>query len=598
MSSPYHIRATGITLSLLLMCCHAIGQTQQPSEPDEGTEIGTTGAISGKVVNESGQPLAEALVVLRPFASWEQSRATTTDREGTFRLSGLERLVYSISASAPAYTAPARTPDSTEATFYRVGDSVRLVLVKGGVITGTVRTAEGEPVVGVQVLAQMIRDENSQPSRYGASLGRRVTDDRGVYRIYGLPTGTYLVMAGGSGSAWGARMNPYGNDAPTYAPASARDTAAEINVRSGEETSNVDIRYRGEAGYMVSGVANGVQPAEPSGFRISLTSTLDGGSQWNSSTFQPPGGSGFAFYGVADGDYDVTAQAYFRNGENSVSEPKRIRVRGADISGVEVTAKPLGSISGRVVAEDSKAPECKGKRRPLFTETLVSAWHNEKIKKKDQPQFIWSLGGPSAPDKEGNFSLRNLAPGQYYFIARFSAKYWYLRSISLPPAAAIGSSATGPKRSVDAARNWTTVKPSDRLSGLVITLTEGAASLRGQVTIEDRKEFPARLYVYLVPAEQEKAEDVLRFFAAPVSSDGGITLNNLAPGRYWIVAQPALDAGTSPLTKLRLPDEQETRAMLRRDAEAAKTQIEFKPCQNLKDYRLALKFPLTSPPKN
>jgi Carboxypeptidase regulatory-like domain len=598
MSTPNYIRRTGIILTLLLIWLPAFGQTQQQPEPDEGAEIGNTGTISGKVVNESGQPLPEALVVVRPFVSGNQGRATTTDREGAFRLSGLERFAYSISASAPAYTAPARAPDSTQPTHYRVGDAVRLVLVKGGVITGTVRSPEGEPVVGVQVLAQMIRDENGQPSRYGASLGRRLTDDRGIYRIYGLPTGTYLVVAGGSGSSWGARLNPYVNDAPTYAPASSRDTAAEINVRSGEEASNVDIRYRGEPGHMVSGIATGPQPAEPAGFRITLSSVLDGGSQWSTSTFQPSGGSGFAFYGVADGDYDITAQSYFPNGENNVSEPRRIRVRGADVSGVEVTAKPLGSISGTVVAEDSKAPECKGKRRPLFTETVVSAWHNEKTKKKDQPQFLWSLGGPSAPDKEGSFVLRNLAPGQYYFIARFSAKYWYLRSISLPPAPASGSSAAGPKRSVDAARNWTTVKSSDRLSGLVVTLAEGAASLRGKVTIEDGKEFPARLYVYLVPAEHEKADDVLRFFATPVAADGGFALNNLAPGRYWMVAQPALEAGTSPLTKLRLPDEEETRATLRRDAEAAKTPIELKPCHNVEDYRLALKSLLISSPKN
>jgi len=37
---------------------------------------------------------------------------------------------------------------------------------------------------------------------------------------------------------------------------------------------------------------------------------------------------------------------------------------------------------------------------------------------------------------------------------------------------------------------------------------------------------------------------------------------------------------------LRLPDETETRAKLRRDAEDAKNAIEFKPCQNVTDYQL------------
>src|SRR6185503_3229108 len=101
------------------------------------------------------------------------------------------------------------------------------------------------------------------------------------------------------------------------------------------------------------------------------------------------------------------------------------KVRGADITGIEVATKPLGLISGRVVLEGSKGVECKGKRRPLFPETVVSAWHNEKGAAKDQPQFIWGMGGPSTPDKQGDISLRNLAPGQYRFVARFFAKYWY-----------------------------------------------------------------------------------------------------------------------------------------------------------------------------
>ncbi|HKR59437.1 MAG TPA: hypothetical protein VJS64_06850, partial [Pyrinomonadaceae bacterium] len=108
-------------------------------------------------------------------------------------------------------------------------------------------------------------------------------------------------------------------------------------------------------------------------------------------------------------------------------------------------------------------------------------------------------------------------------------------------------------------------------------------------------QLPPRLFVYLVPTEPEKAQDILRFFAAPVSPDGSITLNNLAPGRYWMVAQKALEGALPTLTKLRMPDETETRAKLRRDAEAAKIEIEFKPCQNVTDYLLPLKSPATAP---
>jgi hypothetical protein len=440
----------------------------------------------------------------------------------------------------------------------------------------------------------MLRDVAGQPTRYGAIFRERFTDDRGIYRIYGLPPGTYLVMAGGGGN-YGYGANAYDYDSPTYSPSSSRDTAAEVNVNAGEETANVDIRYRAEPGYVVSGIASGPSAPENSGFNVNLTATLDGGSQWNDSSYQPQGGRGFAFYGVADGDYDITAQTYL-SGEWALSESRRIKVRGADISQIELITKPMGAISGRVALEDSKAAECKNKRRPLFSETLITVWHNEKIKAKDQPQFIWSLGAPASPDKQGNISLRSLAPGQYHFITRFSAKYWYLKSISLK-APSSGAKPLTPAADIDAARNWTTIKTGERLSGLTVTLAEGAASLQGKLVFQDSDKPPPRLFVYLVPAEPEKANDVLRFFATPVEQDGKITVNNLAPGRYWIVVRPPLVVGSSTLTKLRLPDETETRAKLRQDAEASNTTIEFKPCQNVLDYKLGFKPSTTAAAK-
>ena len=577
---------TGILAGLLLISVSAFGQSPPPSAPNEPADVAVTGAITGRVVNENDQPLSDAVVSIRAYGLAGPGRTTTSNRDGTFQMGGLDRAAYLVSASAPAYTTLPRDPDNTQAPYYRVGDSVTLVLVKGGIVTGSVIASGSEPVVGVVVRAHMIRDGSGQPSRYGAIIAQRTTDDRGVYRIYGLPTGTYFVSAGGGGSYGGSA---YDNDAPTYSPSSSRDTAAEINVRAGEETANVNIRYRGEPGHLVSGMANGPQSTQASGFNLTLTSTLDGGSQWNASSYQPPGSTGFSFFGIGNGDYYLAARSYFPNGESMLSEPMRIKVRGADVTGIELTTKPLGLVSGRVVLEESKAAECKGKRRPLFTETLISAWHNEKIKAKDQPQFIWSLGGPSSPDKMGNFSLRNLAPGQYHFIPRFSAKYWYLQSVSLQASVAPGPKATQANREVDAARNWTTLKTGDRLSGLVIKLSEGAASLQGKIITGEGEKPRARLYVYLLPAETEKAEDVLRFYAAPVLPDGKFNLNNVAPGRYLLIAQPAFDLALPPLSKLRLPDETETRAKLRRDAEASKTEIEFKPCQNVTDYQLALR---------
>ncbi len=453
------------------------------------------------------------------------------------------------------------------------------MLIKGGVITGTVTNQTGEPVVGVRVRARLIRDNELLPGPYAQISRERTTDDRGVYRIYGLPAGTYVVWAGGAGLYAGA-VDPYDADVPTYAPGSTRDEAAEIIVRPGEE-ANVDIRYRGEIGRIVSGTVTGPGDQQM-GFGIELTSVKDTGVQWTSMRgANTPQGLGFSFQGVDDGDYYITARSFLQSQEWAISPSKRITVRGADVTGIELVTKPLSSVSGRVVLEDSSATECTDKSRPLFSETLVSAWHKETPATKELPPFVWSLGAPAAPDAEGNVRLRNLSPGDYRFATQFSGKYWFLRSISLPPLK------TQPAKPVDAARTWTTVKSGDRLSGLTITLAHGAASLRGQITLADRELLPEKLIAYLVPAELEKAEEVLRYFAAAVSPDGKISFDNVAPGRYWILAQTTTD-DRSPSTKLRLPDSTEIRSALRRAAETAKTEIEFKPCQNVVDFRLPL----------
>jgi hypothetical protein len=102
---------------------------------------------------------------------------------------------------------------------------------------------------------------------------------------------------------------------------------------------------------------------------------------------------------------------------------------------------------------------------------------------------------------------------------------------------------------------------------------------------------PERLFVYLVPAEREAAEDPLRFYGGIVDAEGKIALHNLASGRYWILAEQANDSAPRRLDTMRLPDATATRAQLRRDAETAKTEVELKPCDNVTGFRLTLKSP-------
>lgn len=565
------------TFLILLTSLCVVGQVQS-SAPS--TNEPTTGTISGKVVNETGQPMAGASTVVRAVNSVTLGRTTVTDLDGNFSVSGLEPTLYTVAASAPAYTSISSDPFAP-ATYYRIGDSVRLELVRGGVITGTVTNALGEPVVAVRVRATMVRDVKGAPPKMPTfGLSEQTTDDRGIYRLYGLAPGTYLVSAGGFGAVQTFQFNPYDSDLPTYAPSATRDNAAEVNVRGGEE-SNVDIRYRGEAGYTISG---SVRVAGPNGASILITPASNSFLPIGS-TFQGPGGRGFAFHGIGDGEYDIVAQEVAvgldaMNALFSMSEPKRVIVKGASVTGIELIPKPLATVSGRFVLERSKVPECQGKRPPLLAETLIQSRRNKVEAEKDSSPYLRLFGGTATPDSKGEFTMRNLTPGRYQFEPRFYARYWYLQSMTIGSAPA---AVTAKSSKTDVAGSWTTVKHGDQITKLTITLAEGAASIRGRVTVAEP---PAGALVYLLSAEAAKADDVLRFFVTEIGADGTFALNNLQPGKYLAVVQTTADEQTATLTKLRQPEAATARAKLRRTAEAQKIEIELKPCQNLTGYEL------------
>jgi hypothetical protein len=87
----------------------------------------------------------------------------------------------------------------------------------------------------------------------------------------------------------------------------------------------------------------------------------------------------------------------------------------------------------------------------------------------------------------------------------------------------------------------------------------------------------------LIPAEEGAAETVLRYAETIVHGDGSFGLNNLAPGKYWLIARPTpetdpVDAPIRPLAW-----DANERAKLRKEAEASKIEVELKPCQRASD---------------
>ena len=570
----------------------ALGSSVAAQSQADGSPTGI-GVISGRVVDENGQALSNVTVYVFSNAG-AKSRTATTDNEGKFQVADLEPALYSVSASAPTYVSS--LPDANgRPPLYRIGDSITLTLAKGGVITGTVTSTSGEPLVQIPVRAILISDRDGQ--KYGWNLGERFTDDRGVYRFYGLAPGIYRVAAGGQSSFQSSGYeNAYDRETATYSPSSTLDAASEVVVRAGEETSGVDIRHLAERGHVVTGTVSG--PGEPNSTYpragVMLTPISNEAGLPSSLRSVQSESEGFSFDNVADGDYEVTAG--YEAGPNglAMSNPQRITVKGADVTGLKLIVKPMGSISGRLALENSTAPECKGKPRPVFAETLLSANNNSKESANNWLRRRLFYLNQVTIDKAGAFSFGYMVAGQYSFNVQIFAKHWYLQAVTRPlPAAQSAVRDSSPaKKPVAAAGNWVSLKSGERITDLAITLAEGAASLQGRVTAAEGESLPGKLFVHLVPAEKDNAEEVLRFYTGTVSDDGAFTIDHVAPGRYWTIARVASESD-SRRADLKGPEQMETRRKLLREAETANNLVELRACQSLANYRL--QFPSSVP---
>jgi hypothetical protein len=546
------------------------------------------GSIGGRVVSESGQPLAHVGVRIIAAGGRAQmnQRNLGTDEEGKFQADDLPSVSYSISPYAPGYVSINK---STEPKFYRIGDNVTYTMTKGGVITGQVKTASGEPVINVSVRAIRIKDAEGKPLRSEARRYERMTDDRGIYRLYSMESGTYVIAAGGN-NFYTTGYDKYSEDIPTYYPSSTRDTANEVTVLTGQELSGIDIAYRGEKGHAVSGnIANHSGFSPDNVVSVVLANAASGVTEANLFVNLRSGNRSFGFYGIADGEYLIKAQyAPFNSEKDSLaSAPKRIAVKAGDVTGLELALAPLASISGRLIfealADEEAKRKCETRKSANLEEAIIFIRRDSKG--ETAPQAFFNQAMQFSGDEKGEFSLYRFEAGLYRFAANLPSESWYIKSIGFADRAKANQPLTRNVQLSDVASSGLSVKAGERVNDLTIVLAEGAASVIGKVMAAAEGEtLPPNLRVYLVPTERERAGDVLRFAQANVQSDGAFSLTGIAPGKYWMLARIITDEELTGVTTRQPVWDTEGRNTLRKEAEAANKIIELQMCQRIVDY--------------
>ncbi len=556
------------------------------------------GTISGRVVTEDGQPIPHAKVRIFGVGGVKKVLAgrmeIVTDSSGNFMADKLDPASYSISATAPGYVAAPTEAQLDRGTKYaHVGDSVTIRMIRGGVITGRVLNAAGEPVIGISIEPTRVRDESGRTVSGNfdsdiAIFGRQ-SDDRGIYRIYGLAPGSYVIGVGSGSLGFSLKPTPFAGRAKIYYPSATRDTAVEITVRSGDEASGIDIRYRAESGSAITGKVLGAPPAGGQGMGMMTTSVVTltkAGTDTliGTSVVSPIGNNtGYSFYGLPNGEYELTATRT-DPGESGLmsSAPRRVTISGRDVTGVDLKLEATASISGKVALEKLAAPptgqKCESSRDSFLDELIFQAKPSDTTQKTSTISSIYGNSSIAAPDDKGVFAINGLKAGRHFIESQLPDEHWFVKSILLPSAPASTPAAR------EAGRNGITLKAGEKISGLSVTLAEGAAGLKGKVTATGK--LPSRLRIHLLPAEAEAKDDVLRFAEAVADEGGSFVFANIAPGKYLLIARAIPES--EPTDKPAKPAAWDVaeRTKLRKEAEGANTTVELKTCQRVADFNL------------
>jgi hypothetical protein len=572
-----------MTMTLLQSVCllAIVVGGQQPRE--RARPLTGTASLSGTVVADepNGPPIARATMTLWIPGDSLSRRDTSTDENGRFAFTNLPAGSYTLMAAKAAYVTTyygAKRPGSTVGVPIALGDGQRaapvtLRILRGGVITGTIADEAGRPLPGVVArLSRVTMSANGTRTYATSSVGsfiRTSTDDRGVYRIFGLPPGEYVVsarppmpgdrplgaptggsevrpttaaelqwaerqIAGATGPAAQAASPPAPaapvTDATVYHPNVVDAAAASVvSIAAGQERAGIDIRVRHVTTARIEGTVTAPDGQTPTGVQIMLIPKNDGAvndidiaraqSLINVGLMASPGSARinpdgtFAMQGVEPGGYWLTARTTARPAPvaGAAAPPLLwasvdLDVDGRDIRGLAVALAPAVTIAGRVVF--AGAPAAPPGSRVTF---LLSPMHPASV----------AVNTIMTPDADGAFVVNGVVPGRYRLNATSGA--WSLQS------AAIGAR--------DVTDGMFDVPPGGDITNVAITLTNAPASLGG--TLFDAANRPSSdLSVILFATNRAVWFSGSRRLRQPVrpDSNGRFAFTAIPAGDYYLAA--------------------------------------------------------------
>jgi len=440
--------------------------------------------IRGTVVeNQTGHPLARATVNLEPVAGSAGARLSVrTSNYGVFEFAQLPAGAYIVTASRRAFAAvqygQKRWNSSGTPIVVAESDSVvlNIRLPRYGSITGTVVDENEVGMLEYEVAAY----RNTRPPQF---VAKAVSDDRGVFRIYGLPPGAYLVRSL-------AKQYEDGGYIPTFARETQNvDQAYITDVELDQQVDQVNVRPFPGVLYNLAVLAT---PTDPPNQPVTMTLVSSTGRQ----TVQA---ASYSFAALPPGEYEVFAQA------PSVPSPA---VQGA---------------YRRFNLDRDMDLGLSLHRQPA----LQFQFEGVPLQAADSIQVIGrrkDLAGASEPQTLKLVNNRVLlAPGPWQFALAPPPGYY-----------AAGFSAPGAPRTPDLrADGWNDITVG-YVGTVRVTLSNNAGSVHGAVT--DSQSPAVGAPVFLEPLDLDPARRVTDPYVTLTDVRGQYRFSSLAPGHYRVLA--------------------------------------------------------------
>jgi protocatechuate 3,4-dioxygenase beta subunit len=479
-----------------------------------------TATISGRVTLK-GEPARGVEVVIiwnrdiRPTANAPRARS---DENGRFSFTGVAAGNYSISAVAPGYVSANET-GIWGGRMLSVADGARVEDVdfeikRGGVIAGRISDSKGSPVIEETITLKKIDRDNKPQSYHPSSPNYHMfgTDDRGVYRIYGLPEGRYLVSVGqtpGSGVSSSRAFYPR----VFYPNANSESEAKLIEVSEGSVTTDVDITVSDpkEARDVSGRVVDAGTGQLVEGVRIEVSGVSSDGSLGGAGIESESGPNGaFRVAGLAPGKYALLTQSGWNKG--FVSDPVIVDVSEGDATGIELKVRrDAASISGVVVIEGTNDPKVLAK----LSQVGVGADIDLADSKLQSRVNIRSV----RINADGSFRLSGLPAGKarIYCCDQYDLRVARIERNGAPVDEEI---------EIDA---------GEQVTGVSVVSLYGALTLRGEMKIVGGT-LPAG-YGFHAGAFRTDQNAQYRQWAL-IDERGQFAFENLAPGAYEIGIYP------------------------------------------------------------